>query len=348
MLRAVMTGCGAMAKGWLNAIRETDSLRHGVDIVGFVDLDAEAAQERAAEFGWTRAATGSDLPAMLQDLRPDVVFDLVVPPARAGVVEMALAHGCHVLSEKPMANSLEEARQLIARARSARRLHGVVQNRRWLPGIRRARALLASKALGELTAVHCDFFIGAHFGGFRDAMKHVLLLDMAIHTFDAARYLTGLDATGVYCREVNPKGSWYVHGASADALFDLEGGATMTYRGSWVAEGARTAWEASWRVIGTRGTLLWDGNEGLEASRVAEEEGFLRPLEAVEVPHLSEPVVEGHAGVIADFLEAVRTGRPPLTPGTDNIRSLAMVFAAIESAETAQRVSVPSFVLEPA
>jgi predicted dehydrogenase len=130
-----------------------------------------------------------------------------------------------------MATSLAEAQRLIERAREAGRLHGVVQNRRWLPGIRRARRLLASGALGEVTAVHCDFFIGAHFGGFRDAMEHVLLLDMAIHTFDAARYLTGLDATGVYCREVNPTASWYRHGASADALFDLQGGATMTYRG---------------------------------------------------------------------------------------------------------------------
>lgn len=340
MMRAVMAGCGAMSNGWLRAIRDTPALQGAVAVVGFVDLDEAVARARAGEHGWGEAATGTDLGAMLADLRPDVVFDVVVPPARAGVVETALAQGCHVLSEKPMATSLAEARRLIDLARGAGRLHGVVQNRRWLPGIRRARALLASGALGEVTAVHCDFFIGAHFGGFRDAMEHVLLLDMAIHTFDAARFLTGLDATAVYCRESNPKGSWYAQGASADALFDLEGGATMTYRGSWCAEGANTAWEASWRVIGTRGTLLWDGNDGLIAHRVVGEEGFLRPVESVAVPPLAEPLDEGHAGVIADFVEAVRTGRAPLTPGTDNVRSLAMVLAAIESAETGARVAI--------
>lgn len=340
MLRAVLVGCGAMSNGWLRAIRDTDVLSRSVEMAGFVDLDPALARSRADEHGWTSAAAGSDLAAMLTSVRPDLVFDIVVPPARRGVVEMALGHGCHVLSEKPMATSLAEAQRLIDLAQRAGRLHGIVQNRRWLPGIRRARTLLASGALGDLTAVHCDFFIGAHFGGFRDQMEHVLLLDMAIHTFDAARYLTGLDATGVYCREVNPRGSWYAHGASADALFDLSNGATMTYRGSWCAEGLRTAWEASWRVIGTKGTLLWDGNEGFRAERVAGEEGFLRPVEEVEVPPLSEPLVEGHAGVITDFVEAVRTGRAPLTPGTDNIRSLAMVFSAIESAETGRHIAI--------
>jgi predicted dehydrogenase len=310
-------------------------------MVGFVDLDPALARSRADEHGWANAAAGDDLGAVLAATRPDLVFDVVVPAARAQVVETALAHGCHVLSEKPMATSLAEAERLIGLARRAGRQHGVVQNRRWLPGIRRARALLRSGALGDLTAVHCDFFVAAHFGGFRDRMEHVLLLDMAIHTFDAARYLTGLDATAVYCRETNPQGSWYAHGASADALFDLRGGATMTYRGSWCAEGARTAWEASWRVIGTRGTLLWDGNEGFAAERAAgPAEGLFRPVEPVAVPPLAEPLIEGHAGVIADFVAAVREGRAPLTPGSDNVRSLAMALAAIESAETGARVAI--------
>ena len=43
-----------------------------------------------------------------------------------------------------------------------------------------------------------DFFLGVHFGGFRDKMQHVLLLDMAIHTFDAARFIIGQDAKDVY------------------------------------------------------------------------------------------------------------------------------------------------------
>ena len=67
-------------------------------------------------------------------------------------------------------------------------------------------------------------------------MEHVLLVDMAIHTFDAARAMTGLEATRVYCREWDPPNSWYRQGASAAALFDMSSGAVFTT----AAAGART------------------------------------------------------------------------------------------------------------
>ena len=95
------------------------------------------------------------------------------------------------------------------------------KNRRFSEGIRKVRATLDSGVLGRITAVHCDFFIGAHFGGFRDVMEHVLLLDMAIHTFDAARFISGQEPVAAYCVETNPAGSWYAHGAAANAIFEF-------------------------------------------------------------------------------------------------------------------------------
>lgn len=340
MLKAILVGCGAMADGWLRALQEVPELSAMVQVAGFVDLNEAAAKALAARFGYD-VPVGGDLGAMLAAVKPDVVFDLVVPAARFGVVTQALAAGAHVLSEKPMANTLEEARGLIAAAERAGRIHAIIQNRRYLPGIRRVKALLDSGRLGDLTAVHLDFFVGAHFGGFRDQMAHVLLLDMAIHSFDAARYLIGTAPEAVYCRETNPKGSWYAQGASADALFDFAGGVTMTYRGSWCAEGANTAWECNWRIIGTKGTVVWDGNDGISAHVVGGDEGFLRPVVAVAVPAAGQ-MVEGHAGVMLDFLAAVGEGggAVPLTDGRDNIHSLAMVFAAIASATAGVRLPV--------
>ena len=345
MLRAVLVGCGQMSNGWLRAIRETPALSGAVEIVGLVDLDPAVAEARAAEHGLAGTPTGADLAAMLADLKPDLVFDLVVPPARRAVVETAFAHGCDVLSEKPMANTLTEAQELLALAKSSGRLHAVVQNRRHLPGIRRVKALLDSGEIGEITGLHADFFLGPHFGGFREAMDHVLLLDMAIHTFDAARYLLPSEPTGVFCQETNPAGSWYAHGASANALFDCAGGAVFTYRGSWCAEGAPTAWESSWRITGTRGSVLWDGNDGITGAVRDGDEGFFRPTRPIVLPEPPPLPAEGHAGVILDFLTARASGRPPLSVGTDNIRSLAMVFAAIQSAETGRHVPIPQ---EPA
>jgi len=339
--RAVLVGCGAMAKGWLKALAETPELEGRVMLVGLVDIDLAAAEKLKAEFGLAAAATGTSLEAMLTATKADLVFDVVIPAARRDVVLTALKHGCHVLTEKPMATSLDEARELIAAAKRAGRIHAVVQNRRYIEGVRRIRRLLAEGTLGELTALHADFFIGAHFGGFRDAMEHPLLLDMAIHTFDAARFMSGADPLAVYALETNPRGSWYAQGAAANGIFEFSDDIVFTYRGSWAAEGATTSWESQWRVIGTRGTLLWDGAESYVARIVDGDSGFLRPLKDVAIspaPHPSQ--THGHASVLAEFVDAVESGRTPETVGSDNIKSLAMVFGAIDSARLHQRVSI--------
>ncbi|MFP9138535.1 Gfo/Idh/MocA family protein [Devosia sp. XGJD_8] len=339
--RAVLAGCGSMSKGWLSAIAEHPLLKGRVDIVGLVDLHLPTAQARAAEFGLSEIAIGTHLDDVLATIRPDLLFDVVVPSAREGVVTTGLRHGCHVLSEKPMAATLAAGQALIAQAKAAGRVHAVVQNRRFIAGIRRIRRLIESGALGEITALHCDFFIGAHFGGFRDEMEHVLLLDMAIHTLDAARFMAGVAPRAVYCLETNPRGSWYAHGAAANAIFEFDDGIVFNYRGSWCAEGANTSWESAWRIIGTKGTLTWDGADAFEARTVVGDTGFFRDLQAIEVPAPADiDQTHGHASVIAEFLDAIEEGRSPETASNDNIKSLAMVFAAIESARTRQRVLI--------
>ncbi|MGO4849973.1 Gfo/Idh/MocA family protein [Inquilinus sp. 2KB_12] len=333
-------GCGAMSRAWFSAAAEIDDL----EIVGLVDLDLERARSRAAEFGLAHAEIGTDLDALLNRLKPDLLFDVVVPGARREVALAGFAHGCHVLSEKPMADSMAAARDMAAAAKAAGRVHAIIQNRRYLAGIRRIRRLVESGAIGDLTGVHCDFFVGPHFGGFREEMEHVLLLDMAIHTFDAARLVAGRRPVAVYCHESNPAGSWYAHGASAHAIFELEGGGVLTYRGSWCAEGLRTSWESAWRLTGTCGSLSWDGAEDFRAEVATDRrDGLFFAPEAIEVPPL-DPAdrVGGHLGVMRDFVDAIRAGTEPETVGHQNIHSLAMVFAAIDSARQGRRVAIPT------
>ncbi|MDP2781439.1 MAG: Gfo/Idh/MocA family oxidoreductase [Devosia sp.] len=341
LLKAVLVGCGAMSRGWLSALADNPLLKGQVEVVGLVDIDAATAAARAAEFGLSGAIVGTDLDAVLSQTSPDLLFDVAVPSARPHVVATGLSHGCHVLTEKPMAASLEAAQAMIAQAAAAGRIHAVVQNRRFIGGVRRIRRLIESGALGELASLNCDFFIGAHFGGFREDMDNVLLLDMAIHTLDAARFMAGKAPRAVYCLETNPPDSWYRHGAAANAIFEFDDNVVFNYRGSWAAEGAHTSWESAWRIVGSKGTLIWDGEESFTARVVAGESGFFRDLVDIEVPPPADAdQTHGHASVIAEFLSAIETGRQPETVGSDNIKSLAMVFAAIESARKGQRVTI--------
>ncbi|QND54729.1 Gfo/Idh/MocA family oxidoreductase (plasmid) [Phyllobacterium sp. 628] len=338
MQRAVLVGCGAMSKAWFEAARTIGDM----DIVGVVDLAKDRAEARIAEFGLNTAIASDNLSEVLAKTSPDLLLDIVVPAARHATVAAGLAAGCHVLSEKPMAETMDEARDLVDRAKAAGRIHAVVQNRRYLAQIRRIRGLVESGAIGEVTSLHCDFFLGPHFGGFREEMRHVLFLDMAIHTFDAARFLSGEAANAVYAREWEPGNSWYNQGSSAAAIFEFSNGAIFTYRGSWCADGLRTSWESAWRIIGSKGSIVWDGHDDIRAEAVTSgKDGLFSGVAAVEIPPLdASHRIGGHLGVMQDFIAATRGGPAPETAGNENIKSLAMVFGAIQSAETGRRIEI--------
>ncbi|HUT26003.1 MAG TPA: Gfo/Idh/MocA family oxidoreductase [Sumerlaeia bacterium] len=336
-IKAVLVGCGGIAGAWLGAVSEMDD----VEMVGFVDLIEESARKRAEEFGWKDAPVGTRMGEMLERTKPDVVFDCTVPEAHVQVTLEALEHGCHVLGEKPLADSMANARKMVEAARKAGRIYAVIQNRRYHEPIRRLRAFLESGAIGPVTTVNSDFYIGAHFGGFRDRMEHVLLLDMAIHTFDAARLISGRDPVAVYCKEWNPSGSWYDHDASAHAIFEMTDGVVYSYRGSWCAEGCNTSWECDWRIVGEKGSVTWDGGERFRVEVATKTGGFFSEREEREIPPLGPQArVGGHAGVIRHFLDAVKAGVEPETVCADNIKSLSMVFGAVQSAEKGQKVAI--------
>ena len=336
-VRVVLVGCGGISNGWWNAVKDNADVK----IVGLVDLNEEQAKTRQGEWGLANAVVGTDLATVLAEVAPDAVFDCTVPPAHVHVTLTALAHGCHVMGEKPLADSMDNARKMVAAAKQAGLIYSVIQNRRYMSSIRSLRSYLDTEKIGPITTVNSDFYIGAHFGGFRDVMDHVLLLDMAIHSFDQARLITGADPVSVYCHEWNPEGSWYKHGASAIAIFEMTGGIVYTYRGSWCAEGLNTTWECNWRVQGQTGCATWNGGDEFAAQFRSGDEGFFRPQTDDTITVTDEPQTSGgHAGVIGEFIRCVQTGGTPETVCTDNIKSLAMVFGAIESAKTGQKVQI--------
>ncbi len=336
-LKAVIVGCGGMAEHWLKSAAEVAD----VQMVGFVDVNPAAAEARRSQFA-PSAIVGTDLATVLQQTHADVVFDVAIPEAHREVTLTAFQHGCHVLGEKPLANSMTEAREMVAAAQQSGKTFAVIQNRRYMEPIRRIRQFLATGQLGQLTTVNCDFYIGAHFGGFRDKMRHVLLLDMAIHTFDQSRFVTQTDPVAVlFAKEWNPIGSWYDHDASAAAIFEMSGGVIFNYRGSWCAEGVNTEWEADWRIVGTHGSLRWDGAERIDIEVIDEAGGFRSKVKSIHLPTLGESSkTHGHRSLIEEFAACVRTGETPNTVASDNIKSLAMVFGAIESAALGKRVDL--------
>ncbi len=336
-VRVLLVGCGNISHAWLSVATKFV----GVEIAGLIDLNEKAARERAREFGLTDVYVGKDLANAISVMKPDAIFDCTAPQAHKTVTMLALSRGCHVLGEKPMADSMENARQMVQTALDYGKIYAVMQNRRYAAHILAVRRFLDSLQIGKIHTVNADFYLGPHFGGFREQMKHVLLLDMAVHTFDQARFLTGADPVCVFCHEYNPPGSWYKHGACAQAIFEMTGGIIFNYRGSWCAEGLSTSWEAQWRFVGSDGTVLWDGGENIRAAAPTPAPNFIRKERQLPVePVILDEAMTGHGGIIQDFLYCLMEGGLPQTICTDNIKSLAMVFGAVESAKKGRPIEI--------
>ena len=335
--KALLVGAGGMGKGWAKNLSGAADL---VEQVGWVDIRDDAAAKAAEELEISGLRyTGTDFGKALAELKPDFVVDVTIPEAHHDVTIQSLEAGVPVIGEKPMAHSMAAAREMVAASERTGKLYMVSQSRRYDPRLHAYRKLITEQ-IGELGILNSDFYLGCHFGGFRDEMDSVLLLDMAIHTLDAARYLCGAaDPVSVYCEEFNPAWSWYKGDACATALFEMTGGLRYTYRGAWCAEGRQTSWEGEWRAVGPQGTATWDGHSAIAAEVVTGTDGFQRAT----APHgieVENDTPRGIAGSLRDFLHALETGATPMGECHDNIKSLAMVFAAIESSHTGQRVKV--------
>ena len=336
-LKVVVVGCGGISGAWMPTVTQLADLQ----VVGLVDLRRETAEALAAKHGLPASVVYGSLTEALAKAKPDVVFDLTVPGVHDKVAIEALAAGCNVLGEKPMSDDLAKAQRMVQSAHKAAKVYAVIQNRRYEPNIRAVRKTIDSGAIGAVQELHSDFYIGAHFGGFRDVMEDVLIVDMAIHTFDAARFISGADPVSVYCQSWNPAHSWYKGHASAMCIFEMSSGIVYSYRGSWCAEGLGTTWECDWRIIGAKGTIRWDGAKDIRCQAVKPDGKHGFTSEMVDVPVVPEAMEHiHHAAQIRDYVDCLKTGRTPQTICDDNIRSFAMVIAAVESRKKGQKVPV--------
>src|SRR5258707_7956469 len=184
-MRAIMVGCGAMSPSWLRPAAEL-----GIQIGALVDFDEKNAWLGAEEFNLD-VPIFSDVRTGVDKVRAVALFDCTITAAHKEVSSAAMEAGLHVLEEKPLALTYQDAADLVGLSKSTGRLHVVLQNRRFNRGIRSLREMVIQGVIGEITTIHVDFFVAPHFGGVWEGMPHVLLAGMALPPFDAARFVHG-------------------------------------------------------------------------------------------------------------------------------------------------------------
>ncbi|HKC19344.1 MAG TPA: Gfo/Idh/MocA family oxidoreductase, partial [Candidatus Dormibacteraeota bacterium] len=205
----------------------------------------------------------------------------------------------------------------------------------FFPAPRTAASIFADGALGDLYAVSIDFRRNNASPPRTRWRQHwdpqPLLVDMSVHHFDLLRFLFGREPDCLSCVTAGAGLGGFdgPPAAFASILFD---GVPVSYRGSWISSGPITAWAGEWTMEFERGEVTWTsrGNEGVLDDRLATRSRGGRKRN-VKLPEMSRI---DRAGSLTEFVSAIREEREPVTSGRDNLGTMAMVEAAVESARS--------------
>jgi UDP-N-acetyl-2-amino-2-deoxyglucuronate dehydrogenase len=317
-------GCGRIAQRHARAAR-----RLGRRVaLAFASRDPVRARAYARRFGAV-AAFGTYEDAVRD---PRVTGVIICTPHDRHLPDalLAFAHGRHVLIEKPIARTLDEADRMIAAARAAGRTLMVAENFRYMPAYRQVRAFIEQGTLGELRELHVaarGFRRHADWRLSREVMGGGALIDGGIHYVDNLRYWGG-PVRRVFAL-APPKTIAAMEGEDAiGVLAELEGGAVGVLVNSLGTPGVpRMQWSMACGTGGTcfagnRGRVVMVRGRGRSRVRV-----FLRDH-------------RGHEAMLAEFLRAVTTGAPPEMDGGEGRRDLAVVLAVYRSIAERRPVDV--------
>ena len=339
-MKVIQLGIGGMGNTWLNAVQRSDEVAYA----GFVEINDDIARAQAAAYNLDPAIIFKSLPEALQTLDADAVIDVTPPQFHKANSTLALEAGLPVLSEKPLAGTLADARAIVAKVQETGVLHLVAQNYRYRPLTQTVKSLLDSGELGPVGSVSAKYFNGPHFGGFREQMPHPLIIDMSIHHFDMMRYFLASNVAEISARSWNPPWSWYNGDASAAATMRFDNGVYASYSASWCSQALPTSWNADWRFDCEKGVMLVENDVVALQNllRVADRRGALANVHGDRrlVP-LQEMEREGQDFLLHEFFEAVTQGKPVATPAQDNIRTVEFVFGVVQACDSGETVTLP-------
>lgn len=330
-LRLIQFGLGGWGRNW---VEEITGVVPGVQPVAWVEIDPAARARVVSELDLPEERVFGSFDQALGKVTADAALITVPLAAHAAVTRQALEAGLHVLVEKPFTDRLEEAVALAALAGQRRLVLMVNQNYRWFPATRHARQLLRQGAIGQPIACYLDFhfLFGAGYHYF--FLEEPLLSDMAIHHFDGLRFVLDDEPLEVTCQSWSEPDTPFKGRPAAVATIRFAKGTLVSYRGSWISRGPATPYGGHWRLDGTEGTIEFTFRGAFEAREKLDRLTLYLPGQPPEPARLPKMPYKDRKGALDAFARWVRDGQPPeaTSSADDNLKSLALMFAAIRSA----------------
>jgi myo-inositol 2-dehydrogenase/D-chiro-inositol 1-dehydrogenase len=320
---------GILGAGYIGGVHARNLRRDDrVRLVGIADVRPDAAQKLAAEVG---ARPLPDLEAVLHE-GAQALYVTTPNAHHVAPVVKALGAGVHVFSEKPMASTLEGARQIVAAAAGSRARYQLGFNRRWAPAYAFVRDAITRGDLRP-TMAHVKMNRGelqnppwvsttALTGGF--------LYESTIHLLDMCRYLLG-DVAAVIC---HARTTAYQEPDGFAAILRCASGTLVTFHSC-----AHATWAFPFErmeIFGPHQAVVTE-----EMERVTLSPGLGREITTRDYFQIPMEEKWGYRAEDVKFVDAILSGEPPAVTAEDGLRATELVEACYRSARTGAEVGLP-------
>lgn len=345
-LRMIQVGTGGMGNGWCRRILPPFVASGAIEVVAAADLDPAVLINAQAGLGLSPARCYTAIETAFANHVADFCT-IVVPPAHhEAVVDAALRHDLHILSEKPIADTLIAACRIAAKVERAGKKMAVTMSHRFDQDKTTLREAVRAPATGEL-----DYVIGrftddcrlwrAWGTEFRHQIPDPLLIEGAVHHLDILADLAGGRCETVYAETWNPRWGAYAGDSQALITMRFENGRRAFYEGALTNAVKLNGWsEEYFRAECERATLILSQRRverftyDPATTHTAGTEGRGEEISLRERPYWA------HQWLVEQFVEWLNGGAAMATEVQRNLESLAIVFAAIESSRTGRPVRV--------
>jgi UDP-N-acetyl-2-amino-2-deoxyglucuronate dehydrogenase len=332
-----IVGCGHIAKKHAEAIEHIE----GANLVAVCDKVPQAMDEYVKKYG---AKPYENLTDMLNDPSIDVVNICTPSGLHAPIAVEAAKAKKHVIVEKPIALTLEDADSIINACKDNNVKLAVVHPNRFRPVVQELKRLMDEGRFGKLSHANATvrwnrnqaYYDQAPWRGTK-ALDGGVLMNQAIHNIDLLIWLMG-DVEEVYSMSATR-----LRNIEAE---DVSTGVVRFKNGALgVVEAATTIYpknlEESLSIFGETGTAIIGGTTATQFNHLAIEslndEETNAIIERVKANPLGKP---GHQYIIEDMIQAIQEDREPIVNGEEGKRALQLVLAFYESADKKQRVII--------
>lgn len=334
--KMIQVGCGGFGAMWCSTFLPPNIKEGLIHPVAAVDINPAALKNAQEHLGLPPDKCYTDVQRAFDENEADFCT-IVVPPAHhENIVDIALAHNMHILSEKPIADTLEASCRIAKKVQAAAKKMGVTMSHRFRQDITTLRHHVRSGNYGPLDYIVCRFTCECRrygsWGNFRHEIPDTLMVEGAVHHLDLIADMAGATCETIYAQTWNPPWGEFKGDSQGLVIMQMANGTRATYEGAKTNAAALNCWGQEYIRAECEGATLI-----LDSGKVVCREWPSQPPKEIE---LLEQPKWANTWLIEQFVRWLDGDGPMETNVWDNLQSVALVFSAIKSSRTNQPVKV--------